>query len=63
MTALYKIANEYAELANDENFTPEMIADTIEGIEGELTDKLEQLLAIMKNNSGMADILKAEART
>lgn len=63
MTALYQIANEYAELANNDELTPEMIADTIDGMEGEFTDKLEQLLAIMKNNSGMVDILKAEAKS
>jgi len=62
MTALYKIANEYAELANDDAFTPEMIIDTLDGIEGEFTDKVEQLLAIMKNNNSSVDMLKAEAK-
>lgn len=62
MTALYKIANEYAELANNDDFDSDMIADTLEGIEGEFTDKAEQLLAIIKNNSMLADGLKAEAK-
>lgn len=62
MTQLYKIANEYAELANNDDFEPEMIADTIEGIEGEFSQKLEQLIAVMKNNDGLAEMLKVEAK-
>ncbi|ABV04671.1 conserved hypothetical protein [Escherichia coli HS] len=51
MSKLYEIANEYAKLM-DSDLEPEMIADTIEGMEGEFTDKIEQLLAIIKNESG-----------
>lgn len=61
MTALYEIANDYAKLAN-EDLEPEMIKDTLDGIEGEFTDKLEQILAIIKNNNGLAEMLKAEAK-
>ncbi|EMQ3385133.1 siphovirus Gp157 family protein, partial [Escherichia coli O3:H7] len=54
MSKLYEIANEYAKLM-DSDLEPEMIADTIEGMEGEFTDKIEQLLAIIKNESGYAE--------
>ena len=45
MSKLYEIANDYAKLM-DSDFDPEAIADTLVGMEGELTDKIEQLLAI-----------------
>ena len=38
MSKLYEIANEYAKLM-DSDLEPEMIADTIEGMEGEFTDE------------------------
>ncbi|MGK6930225.1 siphovirus Gp157 family protein [Escherichia coli] len=62
MSKLYEIANEYAKLM-DSDLEPEMIADTIEGMEGEFTDKIEQLLAIIKNESGYAERLKEEAKS
>ncbi len=61
MTALYKIANEYAQLVN-EDLEPEFIADTLEGISGELSDKVEQLLAICKNQAAYSEALKDESR-
>lgn len=62
MSALYEIANDYAALSN-EDMDAEMIADTLEGIEGEFTDKAEQILAIIKNNSALEEALKAEAKS
>lgn len=62
MSKLYEIANDYAKLM-DSDFDPEAIADTLEGMEGELTDKIEQLLAICKNESGYAARLKEEAKS
>lgn len=61
MTALYQIANAYAQLQN-EDLDPELIADTIEGIDGEFSDKVEQLLAVIKNEQALADALKAESK-
>lgn len=52
MSKLYDIANDYAKLM-DSGLEPDMIADTIEGIDGELVDKVEQLLAICKTSSSM----------
>ncbi|MCQ8806127.1 siphovirus Gp157 family protein, partial [Escherichia coli] len=42
---------------------PEMIADTIERMEGEFTDRIEQLLSVIKNESGYAERLKEEAKS
>lgn len=61
MTALYAIANDYAKL-NNEDLDPELIADTIEGMEGEFSDKIEQLLSIIKNKNYFADSLKSESK-
>lgn len=61
MSKLYEIANEYAELANSE-MDAEMIADTLEGIQGEFEDKAEQVLAIIKNELALEEMLKAEAK-
>lgn len=62
MSKLYEIANEYAELANSE-MDAEMIADTLEGIQGEFEDKAEQILAIIKNEQYLEEMLKAEAKS
>lgn len=62
MSKLYEIANEYAELANSE-MDAEMIADTLEGIQGEFEDKAEQVLAIIKNEQALEEMLKAEAKS
>lgn len=61
MSALYQIANEYAHLVA-EDFDPEFIADTLEGISGEFSDKVEQLLSICKNQSAYSEALKEESR-
>lgn len=60
MTKLYEVANDYARLM-DSDMEPGMIADTLEGIEGELTDKISQLLAVCKNLYALSDALKAES--
>ena len=62
MSKLYEIANDYAKLT-DSDFEADAIADTLEGMEGELADKIEQLLAICKNESGYAERLKDEAKS
>ncbi|HHT1700992.1 TPA: siphovirus Gp157 family protein [Citrobacter freundii] len=61
MTALYQIANDFAKLT-DSDMPPEMIADTLDGIEWELEEKVEQILAVCKNELADAEALKEEAR-
>lgn len=61
MGKLYEIANDYAKLMS-EDMDPEMIADTIEGIEGEFEDKLEQMLGLIKNEKAYSEALKAESK-
>ncbi|MGQ5834486.1 siphovirus Gp157 family protein [Serratia sp. IR-2025] len=62
MSKLYDIANDYAKLM-DSGLEPDMIADTIEGIDGELVDKVEQLLAICKNEKLYAEALRNESKS
>ena len=61
MSALYEISNEYAKLLS-EDIDPEMIADTLEGIEGEFSDKVGQMLAMIKNDCAYSLSLKEEAK-
>lgn len=61
MTALYQIANDFAKLA-DSGMDPELIADTLDGIEWELEAKVEQILAVCKNEQAYADALKEESK-
>ncbi|MEY7151349.1 siphovirus Gp157 family protein [Enterobacter cloacae] len=61
MTALYQIANDFAKLS-DSGMEPEMIADTLDGIEWELEAKVEQILAVCKNESAYAEALKEESK-
>jgi len=62
MSKLYEIANEYAELENS-GLEPEFIADTLEGIKGELEDKVENILKLIKNEQAYTEALKAEAKS
>lgn len=61
MTSLYEIANDFAKLT-DSDMDPEMIADTLEAIEWELEGKVENCLAIIKNELAYAESLKAESK-
>ncbi|WP_432372783.1 siphovirus Gp157 family protein [Pantoea allii] len=61
MTALYQIANDFAKLT-DSGMEPELIADTLDAIEWELEGKVEQILAICKNELAMVAALKDEAK-
>lgn len=60
MTALYKIAGDYAKLM-DSDMSPEDMRDTLEGIKGTIEDKIEASLAVCKNKRAYADALKAES--
>lgn len=62
MSKLYEIANQYAELENS-GLEPEFIRDTLEGIQGEFEDKVENVLKLIKNEQAYADSLKAEAKS
>ncbi len=62
MSSLYEIANDFARLM-DSDMDPEMIADTLEGIEGEMEMKVENCLAIIKNELAYAEALKQESQS
>jgi len=59
MVQLYKLADDFARLA-DEDLPPEMIADTLEGMQGEFEDKLEGILQFIKNEAALSAALKEE---
>lgn len=61
MTALYQIANDFAKLT-DSGMEPELIADTLDGIEWELEAKVEQILAVCKNELAYSEALMGESK-
>ena len=60
------LANDYSSLLNlletSDELTPEMIADTLEGIEGELADRLDADLVVARNNLGNAKTCEEEMK-
>jgi len=49
-------------LAEDGELTPEMIADTLEGLEGMLGDKLDATMSVVRDFNANADKCDAEAK-
>lgn len=49
-------------LESSDDLTPEMIADTLEGIEGTLADKLDAIMVIARNNLGNASTCDEEMK-
>ena len=63
MANIYELTQDYLrllEMAEDPDLDPEVIADTFEGIEGELEIKAENYAKVMKNLEGDIAALKAE---
>ncbi|ECF1703310.1 siphovirus Gp157 family protein [Salmonella enterica subsp. enterica] len=64
MSTAIAIAKDYASLLDlletSDELTPEMIADTLEGIEGELGDKLDAMMVICRNLLGNASVCAEE---
>jgi hypothetical protein len=50
------------ELAEDGELTPEMIKDTLEGLEGMLGDKLDATMAVIRGFDGQASVCDAESK-
>lgn len=61
MTQLYKLADDFARLADDD-LPPEMIADTLEGMQGVFEDKLEGMLQLIKNDQAYSAALREEEK-
>lgn len=49
-------------LESSEELTPEMIADTLEGIEGALEDKLDNTFKFIRNLEGLSKTCEEEAK-
>lgn len=61
---LYALADEYLEglaILGDADVPPEVVFDTLEGMQGELSDKIDAVLAYAANLQAMAEARKAEA--
>jgi hypothetical protein len=60
------LANDYKKLQDliesGEELTPEMIADTVEGVEGALGDKLDSIFSFVRNLDGLAVTCDEEAK-
>ncbi|MGK0735971.1 siphovirus Gp157 family protein [Yokenella regensburgei] len=65
-TTAIALAADYSSLLqlldSSEDLTPEMIADTLEGIEGELSEKLDAIMVIARNNLGNAKTCDEEMK-
>ncbi|MDR0480873.1 MAG: siphovirus Gp157 family protein [Gallionellaceae bacterium] len=62
--ALYKLADEYIEASNklaDLDLPPETVADTLEGLSGELETKAINVAAFIRNLETSADAMKEAA--
>ncbi|MBU5384791.1 siphovirus Gp157 family protein [Citrobacter cronae] len=66
MTTAIALAADYTNLLqlleSSDELTPEMITDTLEGIEGELADKLDAIMVIARNNLGNAKTCDEEMK-
>lgn len=65
MSSLYQLTDAYQELlsmALDPDIDPEALADTMEGIEGEIEAKADGYAKVMKELRAIADARKAEAK-
>ena len=63
MSTLYQLSDEYQELlsmALDPDIDEEALADTLEGIEGEIEDKADGYAKAMRNLEADASAIKAE---
>lgn len=64
MTALYEISAQYLEAMAglaDLDLPPECVADTLEGLQGELTDKLRAVIAYAQTLQAEADMVAKRA--
>lgn len=61
MVQLYKLADDFARLADDD-LPPEMIADTLEGMQGAFEDKLEGMIQFIKNEQAYSAALREEEK-
>lgn len=49
-------------LAEDGELTPEMIKDTLEGLEGMIGDKLDATIAVVRGFEGQANVCDVESK-
>ena len=65
MATLYELADAYQvllEMAEDPETDPEFLADTLEGLEGEIEDKCDGCAVVMKELEGRAEMISKEIK-
>lgn len=65
MATLYELTTEYMGLLNmaeEEEIDPQVLADTLEGMDGELEQKAENYAIMINTLNGQADMLSAEIK-
>lgn len=65
MATLYELTTEYMGLLNmaeEEEVDPQVLADTLEGMDGELEQKAENYAIMINTLNGQADLLNAEIK-
>lgn len=65
MASLYKLTTqmlEFMSFAEDEDLDEQAVMDTLEGMEGELDEKIEAYCKIIKNLEAEAEAVKKEAK-
>lgn len=64
MSTLYQLTGQYAEVVRlmDDVESYEQLQDTLESLEGEMTDKFESVIKMMVNLVGEAAMIKEEAK-
>lgn len=60
---LYEIAAQYDVLRSMEDVPPEVLADTLESIDGEFDEKVEAIACVIKEMTAESETLKKEAST
>lgn len=65
MATLYELSDAYQvllEMAEDPETDPEFLADTLEGLEGEIEDKCDGCAVVMKELEGRAEMISKEIK-
>lgn len=63
MASMYELSAQYAallDMANDDDIDPDVVADTMEAIKGEIEDKADNVAKVLKELNGQAEMIQAE---
>lgn len=60
MTQLYKLTEQYRELQKVEDMDEQALADTLEGLQGEIAEKANAIAVVLNGTSGTVDVIDRE---